>query len=120
LLRNSQQIPAKRLSRTAILCLILLSAVNAFGQQTASDLLTVDTFLTYQTERLGAIRWQADGSGYLMLEPAAGKTAPDLVRYDAASGVRTVLLPAENIFLHITALTHLQAGHQLKQTFVSI
>src|SRR6185436_8523559 len=97
MLRNSQQIPAKRLSRTAILCLILLSAVNAFGQQTASDLLTVETFLTYQTERLGAIRWQADGSGYLVLEPSAGKTAPDLVRYDAASGVRSVLLPAEKL-----------------------
>jgi dipeptidyl-peptidase-4 len=97
MLRNSPQTPAKRLNRTVILCMILLSAATAFGQQTSSDLLTVDTTFTYQAERVGDLRWQANGSGYLMLEPSAGKTAPDLVRYDAASGARTVLLPAEKL-----------------------
>jgi len=35
--------------------------------------------------------WLPDGSGYTMLEPAAGTNARELVSYDAASGRRTVL-----------------------------
>ena len=35
--------------------------------------------------------WLRDGSGYTMLEPAPGTDARELVRYDAASGERTVL-----------------------------
>ena len=35
--------------------------------------------------------WLRDGSGYTMLEPALGTNARELVRYDAASGDRTVL-----------------------------
>ncbi len=44
----------------------------------------------------GRTRWLADGSGYTALEPAAGG-GQDLVRYDAASGRRTVLVAAARL-----------------------
>ncbi len=43
-------------------------------------------------------RWLADGAGYTSLEPASGAAAGrDLVRYDAATGQRTVLVPAARL-----------------------
>ncbi|GJG85957.1 peptidase S9 [Gemmatimonadetes bacterium T265] len=43
-------------------------------------------------------RWLADGAGYTSLEPAAnGAGGRDLVRYDAATGQRTVLVPATRL-----------------------
>lgn len=77
---------------------MLFAAVSAAAQQTASGLLTVDTAFTYEAARLDAVRWQADGNGYLVIEPASGKPGgSDLVRYDAASGARTVLVPASKL-----------------------
>jgi len=49
--------------------------------------LTVDSIFTYRSRSLGPVRWTADGSGYLALEPSAGKKGSlDIVRYDALSG----------------------------------
>ena len=45
-----------------------------------------------------AHQWQSDGGGYLMLEPAAaGKGAMDIVRYDAATGAKTILVSAQSL-----------------------
>ncbi|MBN2507615.1 MAG: S9 family peptidase [Verrucomicrobia bacterium] len=47
-------------------------------------------------DRLG--RWLKDGSGYTRLEPSPNlKQARDLVRYDPATGARTVLVPASRL-----------------------
>ena len=94
---NSNLMTANQLRRIALLCLILL-AVAAATAQTGSELLTVEKAFTYQADHLDAIRWQADGRGYLVLEPPAGKTRPlNIVRYDAASGAKTVFVPAEKL-----------------------
>src|SRR5262245_49957140 len=88
----------RRVRIIALLFLLLLGAITAAGQQTGSDLLTVESSFTYRAERLNAVRWQADGTGYLVLEPPTGKPgAFDLARYDAASGARTVMLAAEKL-----------------------
>ena len=56
-------------------------------RQTDPSLLSLDTIFSYRPRSLGWHQWQADGSGYLMLEPAAaGKDAVDIVRYDADHG----------------------------------
>jgi dipeptidyl-peptidase 4 len=69
-------------------------------QSPATDpsLLTVDSIFTFQTKPLGPIQWQHDGSGYLALQPDANqKDVFEIVRYDAASGERTVLVPAAKL-----------------------
>lgn len=81
--------------RFAIIPVILLLAVTALGQ---AELLTVDSIFTYRTRSLGPVRWQEDGSGYLALEPSPNKrNAVDIVRYDAATGNRTVKVSAEKL-----------------------
>ncbi|HEY3025891.1 MAG TPA: DPP IV N-terminal domain-containing protein, partial [Pyrinomonadaceae bacterium] len=82
--------------------LVLLMAAQLCAQQQAqpaeSGLVTLDSVFTYRAKSLNAVQWQADGKGYLTLEPSASKReAPDIVRYDAASGERTILISAENL-----------------------
>src|SRR5689334_24218770 len=81
--------------RVAVLPVLLLLLVPVFGQQ---ELLTVDSIFTYRTRSLGPVRWQEDGSGYLALE--ASPTKPkflDLIRYDAATGQRTVKVATDKL-----------------------
>lgn len=82
--------------RLLIVPLFLLLVVPALAQQ--GELLTVDSIFTYRTRSLGPVRWQDDGSGYLALEPSATKPRfVELVRYDAATGQRSVKVPVEKI-----------------------
>jgi dipeptidyl-peptidase-4 len=61
-------------------------------------LLTVDAIFTYRSRGIGPVQWQADGSGYLALEPSANKKEfLDIVRYDAVSGERTIKVPVEKL-----------------------
>ena len=78
--------------------LLVLFPVNLLAQQADPGLLTVDSVFSYRTRSLGPVRWTADGSGYLALEPAPDKQgALDLVRYDVQSGARTVKVPASKL-----------------------
>jgi dipeptidyl-peptidase 4 len=81
--------------------LVLLLAAQFAAQQTPQtdpSLLTINSVFTYRAQSLNAVQWQSDGSGYLALEPSASKReAPDLVRTDAATGERSVLISAENL-----------------------
>lgn len=91
-----------RIRRIPIVLLIVLLVAPIFAQQAArqadQSLLTLDTIFSYGARSLGWHQWQADGSGYLMLEPSsANRGALDLVRYDAASGARTVLVAAQSL-----------------------
>jgi dipeptidyl-peptidase-4 len=53
---------------------------------------------TYRGKSLGPVWWQANGSGYLALEPSpTKKNFVDLVRYDAATGERSVKVAAEKL-----------------------
>lgn len=91
-----------RIRRIPIVLFVLLLAAPLFAQQPAQQadpsLLTLNTIFSYAPKALGWHQWQADGSGYLMLEPSAtGKGTVDLVRYDAATGARTILVAAEKL-----------------------
>jgi dipeptidyl-peptidase 4 len=85
--------------RSAIVPLILLALLlPVIAQQTDPSLLTVDTIFTYRGKSLGPVRWQENGTGYLALEPSpTKKDFVDIVRYDAASGERTVKVSAEKL-----------------------
>jgi len=52
----------------------------------------------FRVERYGPARWLEDGSGYTTLEPSPDfDKAKDIVRYDPATGVRSVLVPAASM-----------------------
>lgn len=87
-----------------VLFVILLSVIApTYAQQAqpqaAAQLLTIDSVLTgFRVKSLGPVRWQQDGSGYLALEPAANnREVVELVRHDAASGERTVMIPTDKL-----------------------
>jgi dipeptidyl-peptidase-4 len=50
----------------------------------------------YEAPRFGPARWLPDGTAYTVLERSTAG-APDIVRYDAASGARTVLVAASRL-----------------------
>jgi dipeptidyl-peptidase 4 len=77
---------------------LFLIFIPIFAQQPDPSLLTVDSIFTYRTRSLGPVRWENDGSGYIALEPSPTKQqAMDFVRYDAATGERTVRVSAEQL-----------------------
>ncbi|MGA9837870.1 MAG: S9 family peptidase [Gemmatimonadaceae bacterium] len=52
---------------------------------------------TYASERFGPARWADGGNSYLTLEPSPAVQGYDLVEYDAATGMRTVKVPATEL-----------------------
>src|SRR5215467_5752951 len=86
----------RRRIRFLIIPIFLLLLVPAFAQD--PSLLTVDSLSGYRTRFLGPVQWQADGSGYLALEPSpTKKDFVDIVRYDVNTGARTVKVSAEKL-----------------------
>jgi dipeptidyl-peptidase-4 len=66
-----------------------------------STLLTVDRIYAspeFRGGSLGPLAWLSDGSAYTTLERSAEtKDGRDIVRYDAQSGARTILVPAARL-----------------------
>ncbi len=84
--------------RIQIIPIFLLLILPVFAQQSDPSLLTVDSVFTYRTRSLGPVQWQNDGSGYLALEPSpTKKNFLDIVRYDVATGDRTIKVSAEKL-----------------------
>jgi dipeptidyl-peptidase 4 len=84
-----------RRPRLALVCLLLVRPLAAFGQQADSSLLTIGRIYgsgEFSPQPFGPARWLADGSAYTTLEPDSGGTGQDLVRYDVEKGTRTVLV----------------------------
>ncbi len=88
--------------RQIILAMLLLSVgIAAYAQQavaqTDPSTLTLDSIFTYRGEPLNALKWDADGKSYLVLEPAGQGDAQDIVRYDAVTGQKTILIGANKL-----------------------
>jgi dipeptidyl-peptidase-4 len=79
-------------------CLILLVA-TAYGQFSDKRILTLDRIFSsseFRSETFGPARWLDDGSAYTTLEPPPGKRdVRDIIRYETATGVRSVLISAD-------------------------
>ena len=52
---------------------------------------------TYQVPRFGPARWLPDGSSYTTVEESADGNGRDIIRYDAASGARSVLISSKQL-----------------------
>src|SRR6266550_5076470 len=79
----------------------LLGSLAAQRASSDSTLLTVDRIFAspeFRGGSLGSLAWLSDGVGYTTLEPtAAGKVGQDIVRYDAETGLKTILVPAARL-----------------------
>ena len=89
--------PLSRLMRVALVAPFLF--VAAAAQQTApaealyAQLDRVFATREYVVPRFGPARWTADGAAYTTVEPSADRPgASDIVRYDAATGARSILI----------------------------
>ena len=72
---------------------------QAFGQSADPGRLTLQRIFASRDffgQRFGPARWLASGDAYTTLELAVGGGA-DIVRYDAASGARTVIVSASRL-----------------------
>src|SRR6478672_13311874 len=91
-----------RATSSIVFILCALAAVTLGAQQAAPDssLLTVDRIFgssEFDGEWFAGPRW-LDDSTYTLLEPAkAPATGRDIVRYDAATGRRTILFPSTSL-----------------------
>jgi dipeptidyl-peptidase-4 len=78
---------------------LLLSA--AYGQTPNKRILTLDRIFSsneFRSETFGPARWVEDGSAYTTLEPSPANTeARDIIRYEAATGARSVLIAATSL-----------------------
>jgi dipeptidyl-peptidase 4 len=91
-----------KIAISGLVCLFIFGvsahSAPAAQSETSSLLMAAEARLKaiYERRELDARSfrgvWLADGSGYTVLETAAGTSGRELVRYDAASGQRTVLL----------------------------
>ena len=87
------------------LILVALTALGseAVAQRTSNDssFLTVDRIFGSQEFRSGSfgpLAWLSDGFGYTTLEPpAGGRAGRDIIRYDAETGARVILVPAARL-----------------------
>src|SRR2546427_586499 len=98
-------------SRTMRRCLCLLFIAlfatllgsEAAAQRASSDssFLTVDRIFgspEFRGGSFGPLAWLSDGVGYTTLErQAGGKPGQDIVRYDAETGLKTILVPASRL-----------------------
>jgi dipeptidyl-peptidase-4 len=106
-LLHNQALLEKKMKRThfaSAALLLLLITTSLFAQQqqatqTQPDLLTLDSVFSFpRTKSLDAPQWQSDGTGYVMLEASpAGGGSLDIVRYDAVSGAKSVLVSASKL-----------------------
>jgi dipeptidyl-peptidase-4 len=81
-----------------VLLSLLLVNQSVFAQQSDPAVLTLDRIFSsneFAPESFGPARWLEDGMGYTTVEPSTTqKGSRDIVRYEAGSGARSVLVDA--------------------------
>jgi dipeptidyl-peptidase-4 len=91
----------RRLYLLALVVAGLGSTLAAQRPATDTSLLTVDRIYgspEFRGGSFGPLAWLSDGVAYTTLErPATGKAGRDIVRYDAETGLRTILVQATRL-----------------------
>ena len=83
--------------RRAILTpLILILSLAAWSQESLK-LEDIYSNRTYNAKRYGPVRWMKDNNGYSTLEKNNKVGGVDIIRYEAKSGSRSVLVSAEKL-----------------------
>lgn len=82
--------------RYIVFAFLMILGADVFSQ---SKLTLPDIYKNgvYRQNRFGPIRWMKDGQGYSSIEKSAQLEGDDIVRYDALSGKRSILISAEEL-----------------------
>ena len=85
--------------KSCIIIIILFALANHVEVYSQSELSLADIYKNgvYRQNRFGPIRWMKDGNGYSSIERNQNLEGDDIVRYDAASGNRSVLVDARQL-----------------------
>ena len=83
--------------RAVLLFLFALAISPAQGQEDKLSLDDIYKYGTYQAERYGPVRWMKDSEGYSTLEINDRVGGVEIIRYDVASGDRSVLVSSEQL-----------------------
>jgi dipeptidyl-peptidase 4 len=93
-----------RHSRRPLVLLAVTLAVVAVSAQQSDRAKALDDQITqifaanaYQVPRFGPARWLPDGSSYTTVEESVDGNGRDIIRYDAASGARSVLISSKQL-----------------------
>ena len=81
-------------------CLITAISTAMPRKQSSSSELTLDNIYSkssFGQRGFGPVRWMKDNSGYSTLEGTKKSGGKEIVRYDAATGARTVLVTAKQL-----------------------
>lgn len=85
--------------RKSLLLLAVVFSLETYGQQKDGSLCLEDIYVnrTYSPKNFGPVRWMKDNQGYSTLETNKDFGGTDIVRYEAQSGQRTVLVSAKQL-----------------------
>jgi dipeptidyl-peptidase-4 len=74
-------------------------ALISHSQQKQASLTLEDIYVnqTYRQKNFGPVRWMKDNQGYSTLETNQESGGTDIVRYEASSGKRTILVSAKQL-----------------------
>jgi dipeptidyl-peptidase-4 len=88
-------------SFAASLAAVFFLVLAVSGQPADKRILTLDRIYSsneFRSETFGPARWLDDGSAYTTLEPSpSNREARDIVRYETATGARSVLIAAASL-----------------------
>lgn len=82
------------MKRTIIISLLVVLSSFAWGQERL-ELADIYKNGTYQSKGYGPVRWMKDNKGYSTLEKNSTVGGVDIIRYEAKSGTKSVLVSAE-------------------------
>jgi len=88
--------PFRQFITTVLFSFLLATAILAQPAPADPGLLSVGTIFSYHAQSLAEVAWQADGTGYLALEPG-NQGVIDIVRYDAATGTRSIIVSGSKL-----------------------
>ena len=86
-----------KLIRKLLFVITIFSAYVVEAQQSSLTLEDIFTNGTYSQKGFGPVRWMKDNNGYSTLETNQEHGGKDIVRYDASTGARIVLVSAEKL-----------------------
>ena len=92
----------RHITRRLTIVAIIVALAPLHAQQAADRIKALNDQIgrifsarVYESPRFGPARWLPDGTAYAIVEPVSG--GYEIARYDAATGARTVLVPAPKL-----------------------
>lgn len=88
-----------KLLRKLLVFISIVLSILTYGQENNGSLSLEDIYTnhTYNQKNFGPVRWMKDNQGYSTLETNKDLGGTDIVRYDAQSGKRMVLVSAKQL-----------------------